>query len=81
MKSLKEFSENAINERLKNQKDLQLLERVLKSNDVEVKHVPRSGAESVVKIRSKSVDANKVFLMYVRDIDLVDIGSSMNVDF
>ena len=70
-----------LNERLKDQGQIQLMQRVLQARDIEVKFIPKAGQDSYLKIRAKSVDPDQVFLMYVRDIDLLNIGSSMNVDF
>jgi hypothetical protein len=60
---------------------MQLFQRVVTSRDVELKFVPRIGQESLVKIRSKSVDENKIFTMYIRDIELTDISGSINIQF
>jgi hypothetical protein len=34
-----------------------------------------------MKVRAKSVDKNKVFNLYIRDIQITNISQSMNVDF
>jgi hypothetical protein len=71
-----------LEESLSTQEEIKLFQSVLKARDIEVKFIASfSSNESVMKVRSKSVDKNKVFNLYVRDIQLTNISQSMNVDF
>ena len=83
MKSFLDYlnEDEQLEEGLKTQADLLLFKEVLQSKDIEIKFIPKYGSDSIVKVRSKSVDKNKVFTMYIKDIELRDIGSSMNINF
>lgn len=70
-----------LTEELRGQKDLSMFDKVMKAPDLEIKFVPKYGTDSYVKIRSKSIDPNTVFTMYIKDIVRTDIGGSINIDF
>jgi len=75
-------SDMNLEESLKGQDQIKLFQSVLKARDIEVKFIAAyNSSDSTMKVRAKSVDKNKVFNLYIRDIQLTDISQSMNVDF
>jgi hypothetical protein len=84
IKTFSDYVSDNINleESLKGQDQIKLFQSVLKSRDIEVKFIPTYNSEdSTMKVRAKSVDKNKVFNLYIRDIQITNISQSMNVDF
>jgi hypothetical protein len=84
IKTFSDYVSDNINleESLKGQDQIKLFQSVLKARDIEVKFIPTYNSEdSTMKVRAKSVDKNKVFNLYIRDIQITNISQSMNVDF
>lgn len=85
MKKFSDFlnigKDDQVVERINTHADHLLFKDVLKAKDLEVEYEPRYQSDPVIKMRSKSVDKNKVFTLYIKDIVLTDISTSINVDF